>query len=88
MIASSLTSQNWKKKKTPLFIGRMGHSKVGIYVCHCLAHTFWWIKKAKTNSYLSNQRHLKKCSSYMKGNNENMLIILKVRKNNAYLMNL
>jgi hypothetical protein len=87
MIASPLSSQ-FKKIKNPLFIGGMGHSKIGIYVCHCLAHTFWWIKKEKTNSYLSNQRHLKKCSCHMKGNNEYMLVILKVRKNNAYLTNL
>lgn len=78
MIASPLTSQ--KKNKTPLFIGGMDYSKVGIYVYHCLAHTFWWIKKEKTNSYLSNQRHLKKCSCYMKGNNENMLCHIKGKK--------
>jgi hypothetical protein len=79
MIASLLTSQNWKKK-TPLFIGGMGYSKVRIYVCHCLAHTFWWIKKGKKISYLSNERHFKKCSCHMKGNNENITCHIKGKK--------
>ncbi len=61
----------------------MGNLCVSLLGIHILMN-----KERKNRFLLVKSKHFKKCSCHTKGNNENMLVILKVRKNNVYLTNL